>query len=722
MAKKISELPLAGGANGTDLIPATQGATTRAITVNQIRSSIDFLNLNYSGLTSGHILIATGATTAAFLPVGNIETSLDLANMGGTLGINHGGTGATTAATARTNLGVAAALHQDEHQVGGTDELAGDINANARVMIRVDSGADVGPRRRINFLQGTNVSIIATDVGGSEEVTVQISAPTAAHAASHYSGGSDPLTGNLDAIARTTVRVSSGANVGSRRRINFIEGTNVTITALDDNAGEEIDLTINSSVGLHASTHYAGGSDELSGNLNAVARTTVRLNSGADVGSRRRINFISAGNISLSASDDNAGEEIDLTITGTTHAASHYAGGSDELSGNLNANARTTVRVNSGANIGSRRRINFISAGNISISASDDNAGEEIDLTIDGIAHASTHYAGGSDELTGNLNANARVAVRKNSTGATIGTRRRINFIEGANTTITISDDGTDEEVDVTIATSAFTYAPADAQYLTLAANGTLTVERVFTPDTNVFSVTDGGAGASYSFGLKGANARMIYRSDFVESSLVGLTENSAGTASSFAFGAPDAAGRPGQAVLTAGTTITGRAALNGGTASIILGGGVFTFETYVNLSNLSDGTVTYVTRIGLGDSNTATEHTDGVFFRYTHTESANWVLVCKNNNTETTANSSTAVAAATWVKLSFTVNAAGTSVTFYINGTSVGTITTNIPTGAGRGCGFAWGIFKSAGSGGGSQRTLTIDYYEANYYLTSAR
>lgn len=49
------------------------------------------------------------------------------------------------------------------------------------------------------------------------------------------------------------------------------------------------------------------------------------------------------------------------------------------------------------------------------------------------------------------LGNNARVAVRKN-TGAVVGTRRRLNFIEGNNVALTIADDAGDEEVDVTVA------------------------------------------------------------------------------------------------------------------------------------------------------------------------------------------------------------------------------------------------------------------------------
>jgi hypothetical protein len=68
---------------------------------------------------------------------------------------------------------------------------------------------------------------------------------------------------------------------------------------------------------------------------------------------------------------------------------------------------------------------------------------------ITDFAHASTHRAGGSDPLTGNLDANARVTVKQS--GTVVGTRRAINFIAGSNISLSISDDATNEEVDVTI-------------------------------------------------------------------------------------------------------------------------------------------------------------------------------------------------------------------------------------------------------------------------------
>jgi hypothetical protein len=68
---------------------------------------------------------------------------------------------------------------------------------------------------------------------------------------------------------------------------------------------------------------------------------------------------------------------------------------------------------------------------------------------ITDFAHASTHVAGGSDPITGNLDANARVTVKQS--GTVVGTRRAINFIAGSNISLSISDDAANEEVDVTI-------------------------------------------------------------------------------------------------------------------------------------------------------------------------------------------------------------------------------------------------------------------------------
>lgn len=94
---------------------------------------------------------------------------------------------------------------------------------------------------------GTNKYVTDTDARNTNART-----PTA-HASTHVSGGADTLSGNLDAVARVTVRKNTGADTGSRRRLNIIEGTGTTLTITDDPTNEEVDVTIASSGGTNPS-------------------------------------------------------------------------------------------------------------------------------------------------------------------------------------------------------------------------------------------------------------------------------------------------------------------------------------------------------------------------------------------------------------------------------------------------------------------------------------
>jgi hypothetical protein len=97
----------------------------------------------------------------------------------------------------------------------------------------------------------------------------------------------------------------------------------------------------------------------------------------------------------------------------------------------------------------------------------EDGGTDEVDVTgLTGLlatpqtpaTHATSHQNSGGDEisvsgLSGQLADAQPVGVRKNSTGSTF-TRPRLNLIEGANVTLTVSDDAGDGEVDVTIAST----------------------------------------------------------------------------------------------------------------------------------------------------------------------------------------------------------------------------------------------------------------------------
>lgn len=97
---------------------------------------------------------------------------------------------------------------------------------------------------------------------------------------------------------------------------------------------------------------------------------------------------------------------------------------------------------------------------------------EEIDNLLDD--HSGRHENNGPDELSvaglsGELADAQPVTIRRN-TGADVGTRSRLNFIEGSNVTLTVADDAGSDEVDVTIAASGSSVA-ADDENLVLHVN-----------------------------------------------------------------------------------------------------------------------------------------------------------------------------------------------------------------------------------------------------------
>jgi hypothetical protein len=191
------------------------------------------------------------------------------------------------------------------------------------------------------------------------------------------------------------VRKNGGVDITGRRRVNLVEGTHITMTVADDPTNSETDVTINAS------------DDTI----------VVRKNGGADVGTRPRINFIEGGKVTLTVADDPGDAEIDVTIAASDNTV--------------------VVRKNSGADVGTRPRLNFIEGSNVTLTVADDPAGGEVDITV-AAASAPTDT----------------IVVRKNS-GADVGTRPRLNFIEGTNTTLTISDDIGSNEVDITISSLA---------------------------------------------------------------------------------------------------------------------------------------------------------------------------------------------------------------------------------------------------------------------------
>ena len=184
----------------------------------------------------------------------------------------------------------------------------------------------------------------------------------------------------------------------------------------------------------------------------------------------------------------------------------------------------------------------------------------------------------------------------------------------------------------------------------------------------------------------------------------------------------------PGTVTLTTGTVATNYSGLiasqNNNQGGILLGGGELNQYWIINVPVLSNGTDRFSVLAGLMMFNSTPTINSGVWFGYIdNVNGGAFTINTANNGSVTTTNSTAAaVIANTWYKLHINVNAAGTLVTFFVNGVSVGTVSTNIPVTTGNNNFFvspASYIVKSVGT---NALTLVLDKHILLQKMTSAR
>jgi hypothetical protein len=174
-------------------------------------------------------------------------------------------------------------------------DLPSVLDSNARVQV-LSGGTVVGTRRGINFIAGDNITLSIADDSANERVNITISAAggsgggahnllSATHSdtvaaspvagdliyanstpawtrlpigsAGYYlrSNGSLPswsaiqssdLPATINSNARVGVK-NNGTLVGTRRAINLIAGTGITLSISDDSTNEDVDITISAS-------------------------------------------------------------------------------------------------------------------------------------------------------------------------------------------------------------------------------------------------------------------------------------------------------------------------------------------------------------------------------------------------------------------------------------------------------------------------------------------
>lgn len=174
-------------------------------------------------------------------------------------------------------------------------------------------------------------------------------------------------------------------------------------------------------------------------------------------------------------------------------------------------------------------------------------------------------------------------------------------------------------------------------------------------------------------------STELTYVEDFLTIACGGWTNAVAG-ANAAVFSTPATlAANPGVMRVSSGSD-SGGSACAYSTPTCLFFAGTFVWEGIVSLLLDSVGTVM---RLGVSTMTTGTaDPVDGVFFEYSKANSANWRIRARKASVSTTTTTSTAVSFSGFIKLRITYD--GTTATFFVNGSSVGTIASaNIPTAA---------------------------------------
>ena len=131
--------------------------------------------------------------------------------------------------------------------------------------------------------------------------------------------------------------------------------------------------------------------------------------------------------------------------------------------------------------------------------------------------------------------------------------------------------------------------------------------------------------------------------------------------------------GHPGVWLLGSGSSYVG---INMG-SSFVLGGGQLTWEAIIKVGATGSSKNAYM---GLCRSGRYSALDDNLIFKYEGSTSSNWYMHSSSSSSSTETDTGTAVDT-DWHTMKFVVNAAASSVEFFIDGSSEGTITTNINT-----------------------------------------
>lgn len=231
------------------------------------------------------------------------------------------------------------------------------------------------------------------------------------------------------------------------------------------------------------------------------------------------------------------------------------------------------------------------------------------------------------------------------------------------------------------------------------------------------------------SFGASGQNGNEMngfhYFCDFISHVNADVTgaemfaSNSGSGAGTTTFQASSNRSTIGCALMTTGSTSTGRAYMGTNVGILTFSGGYWVYELQIDsISALSDGTQRYQFVAGFIDA-TSVNMTDGVYFVYDEggvttgsAASANWQCAAAEGGTREFTTTSTAVGLSK-TRLRIEVAANGSEAIYYINGVEVDRNSTYIPDNPlTESTGFGVLLVKSIGA---TARTVSIDWLKVD-------
>ncbi len=133
------------------------------------------------------------------------------------------------------------------------------------------------------------------------------------------SEGSASSFSRSDHTHKLLTRVAkAGTTVGTRKRLNFIDGTGASITVSDDAGNDEVDVTIAATATFGSPVNLgealADGVSTASARADHVHKLLTRVGGeGATVGTRKMVNFVNGGTVEWVLTDDAGGDKVDVT-------------------------------------------------------------------------------------------------------------------------------------------------------------------------------------------------------------------------------------------------------------------------------------------------------------------------------------------------------------------------------------------------------------------------